>query len=208
MTVYTRESWLLALAERVRVNAASSGHAVPSKLRVTCGWPSKGGLGKGRRVTGECWYPEHSADGTTEVFVSPVTSKSREACQTLAHELAHAVVGPGHKHGKEWKAVARALGAVPKAFHAPEDAGKLSDALHATLAEHVLAWGEYPHTALAPGGKGEHTPKKQTTRMLPFKCHVCGYAVRTTQKWVDVAVPVCPVDEVALDRDSRKGGAE
>ncbi len=201
-SVYTRESWLLALAARIRASTAEV--KVPDKVRVTCGWPSKGGAsGKVRRL-GECWYPANSADGHAEVFVSPVEAKSREVCETLAHELAHAAVGPGHKHGKEWKAAARALGAVPKARVKPEERGKLSDTLHAVLADHVLACGEYPHAVLNPLGDAADRPKKQTTRYLLCKCHVCGYQVRTTQKWIDVAMPICPTHEVAMDRDNGK----
>lgn len=34
---------------------------------------------------------------------------------TLRHEIAHAVVGPGYRHGPVWKAAARRLGAKPMA---------------------------------------------------------------------------------------------
>lgn len=37
---------------------------------------------------------------------------------TVLHEIAHALVGPGVKHGPEWKAMARKLGAHPR--HAAE----------------------------------------------------------------------------------------
>ncbi len=33
---------------------------------------------------------------------------------TLIHEIAHAIVGPGHGHGPVWKAKARDLGCIPK----------------------------------------------------------------------------------------------
>jgi hypothetical protein len=33
--------------------------------------------------------------------------------------------------------------------------------------------------------------KKQSTRMLKLECDECGYVVRTTQKWINVGVPVC-----------------
>lgn len=32
---------------------------------------------------------------------------------TILHEIAHALVGPGHGHGSEWKAVCRRIGADP-----------------------------------------------------------------------------------------------
>jgi predicted SprT family Zn-dependent metalloprotease len=35
---------------------------------------------------------------------------------TLLHEIAHALVGPHQGHGPVWKAMARKLGCIPKAF--------------------------------------------------------------------------------------------
>lgn len=55
---------------------------------------------------------------------------------------------------------------------------------------------EYAHPNCGCGEhkeEGEEAPKKQTTRMLKCECPQCGYTVRTTRKWLDVAVPVCPV---------------
>jgi len=34
---------------------------------------------------------------------------------TILHEIAHALVGPGHKHNHVWRAKARAIGCNPKA---------------------------------------------------------------------------------------------
>ena len=39
----------------------------------------------------------------------------------------------------------------------------------------------------------EFLTPKQTTRMLKCECPACGYTVRTTRKWLDIAVPTCPV---------------
>lgn len=39
-----------------------------------------------------------------------------EVKDTLLHEAAHALVGPGHKHGPRWRRAARALGARPEAL--------------------------------------------------------------------------------------------
>lgn len=40
-----------------------------------------------------------------------------------------------------------------------------------------------------------------TTRLVRCECPKCGYLVRTTRKWLDIAVPTCPVDgaEMAVD---------
>lgn len=46
------------------------------------------------------YYAEHNSEA--------------EVLDTLLHEIAHALT-PGHSHDKVWKAVARSLGAIPKA---------------------------------------------------------------------------------------------
>nr|NLD41785.1 sprT domain-containing protein [Actinomycetales bacterium] len=38
-----------------------------------------------------------------------------EVLDTIRHEIAHALVGPEHKHDAVWRAAARRLGATPKA---------------------------------------------------------------------------------------------
>jgi hypothetical protein len=34
--------------------------------------------------------------------------------------------------------------------------------------------------------------RKQTTRMLKATCPKCGYAVRTTRRWLELGAPLCP----------------
>jgi predicted SprT family Zn-dependent metalloprotease len=54
-----------------------------------------------------------------------------EAEDTIRHEIAHALAGPGFGHGPEWKAIARSIGARPEpAF---EDTG-------VTLREALAPW--------------------------------------------------------------------
>ena len=86
----TREEWLNQLTERLRPIFDGLGHPLPAKVRASCGFPSHGALSNKRRVVGQCWYPEASADATTEVFVSPVQSDGLTVAETLAHELVHA----------------------------------------------------------------------------------------------------------------------
>jgi hypothetical protein len=54
--------------------------------------------------------------------------------------------------------------------------------------------GKYPHSALTPGGDSSG-PKKQSTRLLKVHCPACEYTARITQKWLDIAVPVCPNED-------------
>lgn len=202
----SREDWLLALLGRIRPLAAKAGHPLPERLRVTCGWPSKGGIGRKVRRLGECWHPDASADHSVEVFVSPTESEGRKVAAILGHELAHAAAGHAAGHGKEWKRVARAFGVTPKARGCD---GTLGDDLLAAYSETVATAGPYPHAAITPKGKASDGPKKQASRWFPVRCHVCGYQARTTRKWLDaVGPPVCPKDEVAMDREERLGKAE
>ena len=82
------------------------------------------------------------------------------------------------------------------------------------LAETILAQvGPYPHARLQlgheplpapagdkPGGARPAPvstivtsgPKPQGTRMIKAHCPGCGYTVRLTRKWLDVAAPACP----------------
>ena len=48
--------------------------------------------------------------------------------------------------------------------------------------------GSYPHNSMSRDKK-----KRQGTRMIKCTCDECGYAVRTSQKWIDVALPICPI---------------
>jgi predicted SprT family Zn-dependent metalloprotease len=61
---------------------------------------------------GMCSYSEQ-----TLYLSKPLTEVNTLATMTdtIRHEIAHALVGPGKGHGAEWKAMARALGVKPRA---------------------------------------------------------------------------------------------
>jgi len=65
-----------------------------------------------RRRLGQTLYDQKLVTLTAWYVDLNDTSEIRD---TLAHEFAHAIVGPGHRHGPKWKAVARSLGATPRA---------------------------------------------------------------------------------------------
>jgi hypothetical protein len=188
----TREEWLNKLITALRPWFDSLGQPLPEKLRVSCSWPSKNALSRKKRVVGQCWYPASSADGTTEVLVSYVQAEPLEVAETIAHELVHAAVGPGHGHGGLFIALARQLG-----FTKPWKSTPATEELKAELTEVIKTLGEYPHAVLdsksTEAGGGE---KPQKARMLKVKCGECGYTVRTTKKWLeDRGAPICPCNE-------------
>lgn len=189
----TREEWLNAAAQRLAEPFAAAGKPLPEKLRLTCGWPSAGGKGQRRRTLAECWRPEASADGTVEVFVSPVLAEPRDVLAAVIHELIH---GAGiYNHRADFKKAATALGLA-----GPAKATVPGEDFDARYGDELGRLGAYPHAALTPGLSGI---KKQGTRMLKACCSdaACGYTVRLTKKWADVGMPSCPcgAGELVLD---------
>lgn len=188
-----REAWLQGLLDRLRPLFADKGHTLPLKIRVTCGFPSTGGVSGAKRRIGECWMPSASADKHTEIFVSPLLSKHDEVCETVAHEAAHAAL-PDAKpaHGAAWKKCAKKIG-----LDGTPTAGGIGVELQDVLAAHVAEAGAYPHSRLTPRVKN----KVQTTRMLKCECEKCGYVCRTTEKWLAFGAPICPQDKIQMRAD-------
>jgi hypothetical protein len=92
-----REAWLNELA-KLAVPVFSGYQLKP--YRLTCGWPSKGGMGRRSRRVGECHSLESSKGGVHEIFISPLIDESLEVGGTVLHELAHVAAGITAGHGK------------------------------------------------------------------------------------------------------------
>lgn len=190
MTTPTREGWLLDAAEQLAARVESvTGLACPEHLSVSCGWPRNDRKGK---VVGQCW-PSNVGHGTSHLFISPLLTSTISVLGTLLHELVHAAddCQSGHQ-GAFTRAIRQlGLGGKPTSTNVPE-----GSELEAYLLELADELGPYPHRGMAPS-----TPmvKPQKNRQLKAECLECGYTLRTTQKWLDVAVPVCP-DPACADR--------
>lgn len=183
----TREQWLNAAIDLLRpVFQKRAGVRLPEKIRISCGWTSAGKRGK--RI-GECWGSKSSADGTFEMFISPILgSDDIQVLGVVTHEAVHAGVGLEQKHGPVFKRAATAMGLEGKMTATTE-----SDAFKKEIAAPLLkTLGKYPHAVLRGGLSSG--PGKQTTRLLKVFCPGCDYTLRITQKWIDIAVPACPVD--------------
>lgn len=181
----TREEWLLQAIDILRTGFQAVDATIPEKVRVTCGWPSRGGRSEKAQVLGECWPPSCSGDGHTEVFIAPTISNPVEALAILTHELVHAAVGCAEGHKGEFRTVAHAMGLIGKltSTTAGDDLTKDLEAVADQL-------GKYPHAKLTPQKK-----PPQATRMLKFVCPKCGWAARTSQKWIDLGLPTCACGE-------------
>lgn len=182
----TREEWLMASLEPMTRLFTMKGYTVP-KVRVSCGWPSRGGLANNKRTIGQCWSPEAAEDNLAQIFISPwlEDKENTGVLPTLIHEVVHAVVGLPAKHGKKFKECATAVGLDGKMTmtHATDELLEICEGWRKSL-------GLYPHVKLDP----KKSPvKTQTTRMIKMECGECGYIARTSQKWLDLVGPVdCP----------------
>lgn len=184
----TREQWLAALVDRLRPVFGERGLAIPAAIRVSCGWPSRAALGRSARRIGECWSPSRSGDWTTEVFISPCLDDSLRVGDVLVHELVHAAVGTAAGHGPVFRRAALAVGLTGKMTGTVR-----GPACEAYLIAAVRALGLYPHATI--GGSHDRpvdAGKKQTCRLIKVACPSCEYIIRTTRRWLDVAVPTCP----------------
>ena len=85
-----------------------------------------------------------------------------EIQDTVRHEVAHALAGPGTGHGPLWKTEARRLGALPKSC-------ARSDGTWASPAsERPPSW------LLRCLGCGREFPRKRRVQVRRFRCGGCG----------------------------------
>lgn len=180
----TREAWLLELVEKLR--PLYNGE-LPEAVRISTGFSSKGLRSK---VIGECWNAKAAEDQVPHIFIHPGLGDSLEVAAVVAHELIHAC-RPEAKHGPKFKAMALAIG-LEGNMKATKAGARFVETALPILGE----IGAYPHGRLKPLGASSNGPT-QSTRMLKVSCD-CGYTVRTTQKWLDVAIPTCPCCEVEM----------
>src|ERR1700722_17497176 len=62
------------------------------------------GINSNVRRTGVCYYPRKTAPGRIELSAHFVERNTEEEIRdTLLHEIAHAIVGPGHGHDAAWR---------------------------------------------------------------------------------------------------------
>jgi|GEM_PF-980149 len=187
----TREAWLTHFAEKYlwpRIEAA--GGTRPVRYRVSVGFP-KGRRGSKGHSIGQCWSQEVSADQTCEIFVSPELDAT-EAIGVLAHEACHAAVGVRHGHRAPFKRLALAIG-----LSGPMRATVPSPELDAAIRAWIAAEAVYPHAPLSAA----RSPTRPGSRLLKARCEGCGYTVRVTRQWLDVASPVCPDPECECYRE-------
>src|SRR5262249_4885040 len=78
---------------------------LPTAIRVSIGFPAR----RASTAIGECHAPSFSADGSTQIFISPIIGDGTRAADILVHELCHAAVGPEHGHGWQFARAGRGV---------------------------------------------------------------------------------------------------
>lgn len=184
----TREQWLEAAVRLLAPLFKGKGYEIP-KVKVSCGFPSGRALSRKNQAIGECWGKEITVDGMPQIFVSPIVKDPVKVLDILVHEVVHSVVGAKAGHGGKFRKCALAVGLEGK-MTATVAGENLNQELRVGFLPKL---GVYPHAGLKPEARAV---KKQTTRMVKCECKKCGYAVRTSRKWLDQAgAPLCPCNE-------------
>lgn len=129
-----------------------------------------------------------SGDRTIEIIISITLDDAVEVLSVLAHELAHAHLPEGTGHRAPFARLVKAMGLEGK-----PTATVVGEVFRANVAPVLAELGPYPHASLDYTSR-----KKQGTRMLKAECPFCGYTIRLTRKWLEVATPRCPVHEVEM----------
>lgn len=183
MSALNREGWLTKVATaHLWPLIESKGGKVPSDWRVSVGFPKGSRGGKGGHAIGQCWPTAASADKHSEIFISPELEPGR-AVDVLLHELIH-VAAPGAKQGGEFKRLALACGLTGKMT-----ATVAGPELAALIAKILAAVGPYPHGVLRVPAGAKVGPG---SRLLKVSCDGCGYTMRITRTWLELAIPGCP----------------
>lgn len=125
----------------LRPRFRKAGLKVPRGTKVSCSWPSEGGIGRKVRTDGETWFLKDGA----EIFISPALGQDDvEVLATLTHEMIHAALGGrvDHRHAA-FRNAAHAVGLTGKmcSTYAGHELAK-------DLAHIVKRLGPYPHVGV------------------------------------------------------------
>ena len=190
----TREQWLLAAIEKLRPIFEGAELVIPRKLKVSCSFP---GRGNRRKTIGECWKPVEN-DAFIHVLISPVLldeATTDGVLETLTHELIHACLPHGSKHGKVFNQAMKKIGLEP-----PSRSTTAGPELVVFFQEIVKEIGPYPHRQVTLPERG--SGKVQKCRMFKVACPQCDYVVRVARKHLEEkGAPICPVCKIPFEED-------
>jgi len=191
----SRESWLKAAELALRPHFEGHGYPLPEKIRYSIAFTSQGRKGK---ATGQCIYPEASADDHFEIIIRSDRDDPMDVIGVLVHQLVHSVTSK--RHDKRFHDAALKLGLNDK--NGLVDAGPAQPLKHTVLNDLIVQLGPLPHGRvdfdlinLRGSELVADRKKKQVARMHKAECKSegCGYTVRVAAKWLRVGKPHCPV---------------
>lgn len=192
----TREEWLDKAVELLEpLFIGDGGMAEMPRVRVSIGFPPKGGLGQ-RQVLGVCCSKKMASDEIPQIYINPTVSDvcgKQGILAILVHELIHACGVRGH--GKDFRKLGLYVGLEGKM-----SCSTANESLQRYFETIVGKRGDFPHASLSnilPDTK----PDK--CRMFKCECKKCGYTVRVANKWIKVAIPRCPICELELDKEEK-----
>jgi hypothetical protein len=192
----TREEYLNAAVEKFRPLFERNKLTIPP-YRVSCGFTTK----NPKKTLGQCFAPECTPDGTTQIFVVPTHRDVIHTLGTLIHELLHAASGD-YKHGQKFKEGMKALGLEGKAT-ATAPGEQLLTILEKTAEE----LGDYPNPVLhlpEPKKRDKAASKKsfklfcpklrngEKACLLTEKVKEGDYTVTASRKSLKLGFPLCP----------------
>jgi len=187
----TREAWLLFAVGHIAPIFNEAGYTVP-RVRVACAIPATAKRGS---AVGQCWPTTRSEDLVNEIYISPVHSDPVEVLDTLTHELVHAVDDCQHRHGKEFKVIALAVGLQGKMREA--SAGpRLRLRLQSIATVMTTELGPYPHAKLSVGGAMYESSRKPARA----ECPRCKFKVSMLRNHLKIGPPICPKDMVPMEK--------
>lgn len=186
LLAHNRETWLNNAIIHLRPLFTDNYSLPPQNLiKVSCG--PCGGI----NTIGICYSTACSEKKYSEIFISPKINDSIQVLGILTHELCHVSVGTDKKHKAPFKRCMQSVGLTGNPTTTIP--GETLIPILQNIKEKI---GDYPHAKLIPT-----TIKKDTTRLIKCDCEICGYTVRITRKWLKVAYPQCPIDQINLVSD-------
>ena len=194
-----RETWLNKMAKELkRLVFTPAGIKLNlRKVKISVGYPPKGGAAKKNKSIGVCFARVCSDANVNEIFINPCMDKDQvtQVAGVLVHELIHAIEDC-KGHGPSFRKMALACGLTGKMTATTE-----TDELKATIKTIEKKIGKYPHKKL----NYEIGRKKQSTRNLKIECPKCTdidpYFVRMSKTMYEKGAPSCGVCGTTMTHD-------
>jgi hypothetical protein len=161
--VSNREQWLSeAVVELTPILKRHKLELAPN-VRVSCGFPSKGGASKERRITGETWPAAATFDNSVQIFVTPLEDNPTTVLGILIREMVHASLPDDEGCGPNFKAACKEIGLEGRAKNMTPGLDLIK-----RLDEVADKLGEYPnkHIILAEKEKLQKPKKKSTFKLF------------------------------------------